>query len=259
VRAQACNEGYNAELRRSNEFDERWCGPASGNVTRESTRKAPTLASVVLQGNLGSTGGHEREEMELDDSVLWARSARGDADAFTVLFERHADEIYNYCFRRIGEWSVAEDVLSIVFLEAWRRRDKELPPGKVLPWLYGIATNVVRNRRRSELRLHRISLAFGPVGSASSGKLCSRPLLVTTVTSLAAQGDEANSGREYGPAQESTYRAVGCTHIERGIDLSRVPPLGRAGRPGGCSDRPRGPERLHRPERRSPGELGRSC
>ena len=30
-------------------------------------------------------------------------------------------------------------------------------------------------------------------------------------------------------------------HIERGISRPRVPPLGRAGRPGGCSDRPRGP------------------
>jgi RNA polymerase sigma factor (sigma-70 family) len=75
-----------------------------------------------------------------------------DADAFGLLFERHANAIYNYCFRRVGDWATAEDLLSIVFLEAWRRRDKELPPEKVLPWLYGIATNVVRNRRRSQRR-----------------------------------------------------------------------------------------------------------
>ena len=93
--------------------------------------------------------------MEPDDSILWARSRAGDADAFGLLFERHAKAIYNYCFRRLGDWAAAEDMLSIVFLEAWRRRDKELPPDKVLPWLYGIATNVVRNRRRSERRLPR--------------------------------------------------------------------------------------------------------
>jgi RNA polymerase sigma factor (sigma-70 family) len=104
--------------------------------------------------------GHEGT-MELDDSVLWARSREGDADAFALLFERHAKAIYNYCFRRVGDWSAAEDLLSVVFLEAWRRRDKELPPGKVLPWLYGIATNVVRNRRRSERR-YRMALARVP-------------------------------------------------------------------------------------------------
>ncbi len=90
--------------------------------------------------------------MEPSDADLWTRSRAGDRDAFGALFERHAKLIYNYCFRRVGSWATAEDLLSLVFLEAWRRREKELPPDKVLPWLYGIATNVVRNQRRSERR-----------------------------------------------------------------------------------------------------------
>lgn len=87
-----------------------------------------------------------------DDTILWARVGSGDAEAFGVLFDRHAKAIYNYCFRRTGDWATAEDLLSIVFLEAWRRRDKALPAGKVLPWFYGIATNVVRNQHRSQRR-----------------------------------------------------------------------------------------------------------
>ena len=102
-------------------------------------------------GNPSVGYGHE-QEVGPSDATLWARSRAGDADAFGLLFERHAKAIYNYCFRRVGDWAVAEDMLSIVFLEAWRRRDKEVAPDKVLPWLYGIATNVVRNRRRSERR-----------------------------------------------------------------------------------------------------------
>ncbi len=90
--------------------------------------------------------------MEPDDSTLWSRARSGDRAAFGTLFERHANAIYNFCFRRVGDWSTAEDLLSIVFLEAWRRRSEDLPPGKVLPWLYGIATNVARNQRRSQRR-----------------------------------------------------------------------------------------------------------
>jgi RNA polymerase sigma-70 factor (ECF subfamily) len=90
--------------------------------------------------------------MEPDDSALWSRARSGDDDAFGTLFERHANAIYNYCFRRVGDWATAEDLLSVVFLEAWRRRDQALAPEKVLPWLYGIATNVVRNQRRSQRR-----------------------------------------------------------------------------------------------------------
>jgi Sigma-70 region 2 len=92
-------------------------------------------ATPIRPRNSPSLAGHERGESDLDDSTLWARSRAGDADAFTTLFERHATMIYNYCFRRVGDWAAAEGLLSIVFLEAWRRRQKHLPPGKVLPWL----------------------------------------------------------------------------------------------------------------------------
>jgi RNA polymerase sigma factor (sigma-70 family) len=109
------------------------------------------MSADGLVGNLTLVVGHERA-VNLDDSVLWSRARSGDSEAFGMLFERHARTIYNYCFRRVGSWAVAEDLVSIVFLEAWRRVDKQLPSGKELPWLFGIATNVVRNRRRSERR-----------------------------------------------------------------------------------------------------------
>ena len=102
-------------------------------------------------GNPPRLVGHE-QAMEVDDSILWSRARTGDGEAFGMLFERHARTIYNFCFRRVGNWAAAEDLVSIVFLQAWRRLDKPLPRGKELPWLFGIATNVVRNRHRAERR-----------------------------------------------------------------------------------------------------------
>lgn len=87
---------------------------------------------------------------------LWERIRVGDADAFGVLFARHARAIYNYCFRRTADWALAEDLTSIVFLEAWRRRDKELRPDKVLPM-------VVRNREQR--RPHSATVGPPPGGS----------------------------------------------------------------------------------------------
>jgi len=104
-------------------------------------------------------------DVEPSDADLWACSRAGDPDAFGRLFERHAKLIFNYCFRRIGHRETARDMLQVVFLEAWRRRDKELPPDKVLPWLYGIATNVVRNQRRSE---HRFAAALSRLPRAEA-------------------------------------------------------------------------------------------
>lgn len=95
------------------------------------------------------------------DSELWSRVRAGDSEAFGALFERHANAIYNYCFRRTGDWSTAEDLTSLVFLEALRRRSKDIPSGFVRAWLFGIATNVIRNSKRSRRR-HSAAIARLP-------------------------------------------------------------------------------------------------
>ena len=77
---------------------------------------------------------------------------------FGELFKRHSQAIYNFCFRRTGDWTLAEDLTSAVFLEAWRKRTRvDLVSEPPLPWLYGVATNVLRNHARS-LRRFRAAL-----------------------------------------------------------------------------------------------------
>ncbi|WP_203884283.1 RNA polymerase sigma factor [Planotetraspora kaengkrachanensis] len=92
------------------------------------------------------------------DAELWTRAADGDTEAFGVIFDRHARAVYNHCFRRTADWSDAEDITSVVFLEAWRRH-RELSPERdsALPWLLGVANNVLRNRYRAK-RNHRDAL-----------------------------------------------------------------------------------------------------
>lgn len=79
--------------------------------------------------------------------------ASQDALAHVRLWDAYASAIYRYCFRRTADAGLAEDLTSIVFLEAWRRRgDVSVAPEARLPWLYGVATNVLRNQRRSQRR-----------------------------------------------------------------------------------------------------------
>jgi RNA polymerase sigma-70 factor (ECF subfamily) len=87
---------------------------------------------------------------EISDRALWRNARNGESTAFGVLFERHAGRIYNYCFRRTGDWTLAEDLTSATFLLAWRSRHREeLRAESALPLLFGVATNVLRNQRRS--------------------------------------------------------------------------------------------------------------
>lgn len=115
-------------------------------------------------GNLLTRADMNREAMaEPTDSELWGAITEGDAPSFAELFLRHAGAVYNFCFRRTADWSVAEDLTSAVFLEAWRRRGNVRMIGDTaLPWLYGVAANLLRNHRRGDRRLQAMLRRLSP-------------------------------------------------------------------------------------------------
>jgi RNA polymerase sigma factor (sigma-70 family) len=85
---------------------------------------------------------------------IWSQIAAGDAQAFEGIYNAHADRVHGFAFRRTGSWDLADEITSQVFLEAWRRRTEvDLQPDDViLPWLLGVAANLMRNAGRKEQR-----------------------------------------------------------------------------------------------------------
>lgn len=98
---------------------------------------------------------------EASDADLVSLAAK-DPDAVGELFRRHSRAVHAYCARRTGDLHLAEDLTSVVFLEAFRRRRKLQAPNTALPWLLGVANNVTRNSERS-LRRYRSALARVPL------------------------------------------------------------------------------------------------
>lgn len=92
----------------------------------------------------------------------------GDPVALGAAYDAFAGDVYRFCWRRAGQdpGCSAEDLLSVVFLEAWGARGRAvLVDGSLRPWLLGVANNVVRNQRRS-LRRHRAALSRVPAALA---------------------------------------------------------------------------------------------
>jgi RNA polymerase sigma factor (sigma-70 family) len=86
---------------------------------------------------------------QLDDADLWELSTT-DREAFGEIFRRHARSVFAICYWRTGDAAMAEDVTSVVFLEAWRRRELVvLEQRSALPWLLGVANHTSRNATRS--------------------------------------------------------------------------------------------------------------
>lgn len=79
---------------------------------------------------------------------------RGPDVRFAELFDRAYRPLLAYSRRRVDA-ATADDVVAEVFSIAWRRRD-ELPVADEVPWLYGVARNVIRNHQRSGRRSERL-------------------------------------------------------------------------------------------------------
>lgn len=110
-----------------------------------------------------------------DDAAVIARSGRS-PECFGIIFHRHAPAIYRYIARRLGPHS-AEDLVAETFLVAFRRRGRyDGAYSDARPWLYGIATRLVRRHRRDEIRFFQAIARTGvdPAAEALDGQIIDR-------------------------------------------------------------------------------------
>src|SRR5262249_39791534 len=86
----------------------------------------------------------------------------GEPREFAVVFERHFWAIHDYLRRRLDR-GLADELASQTFLIAFDRR-AAFDPRRLSsrPWLFGIATNLLREQRRSELRELRAMAEMTP-------------------------------------------------------------------------------------------------
>ena len=86
----------------------------------------------------------------MDADVL--RRSLAQPAMFAVLYERHVGAVSVFLARRVGA-GVAEDLTAEVFVRAFRARAKYgVQHDTALPWLLGIASNLIADHRRAERR-----------------------------------------------------------------------------------------------------------
>jgi RNA polymerase sigma-70 factor (ECF subfamily) len=75
---------------------------------------------------------------ELDEALI-REIANGNQLAMRTLFVRHQVRVYRFILRILRDRSLAEDVVSEVFLDVWRRADRFEGRSAVSTWLLSIA------------------------------------------------------------------------------------------------------------------------
>lgn len=91
------------------------------------------------------------EARDLSDGAVIERSL-AEPELFTVIFDRYYRRVYGFLSRRVGR-SVADDLAAETFIRAFERRSSyDTSVDRALPWLFGIAVNLLAHHRRSEAR-----------------------------------------------------------------------------------------------------------
>ena len=91
-------------------------------------------------------------EVPISAEIL-ARARKGDADAFSHLFNMHHPQIFTYLVHLVGRREEAEDLAQESFIKAWRALHTLHDETRIAAWLYRIATTTALDYlRRQKLR-----------------------------------------------------------------------------------------------------------
>src|SRR5919201_3929742 len=82
--------------------------------------------------------------------------------AVAALYEQYSSRIFGYCLRRLPSREEAEDAVQQTFMNAFRGLRSGVVPRSDAAWLFKIAENVCRERRRSAWRRNRLELVQDP-------------------------------------------------------------------------------------------------
>jgi len=118
--------------------------------TREKAEHAPRAGQDAVTGET-------RIAPQDRDDLLLRRAAKGDEEAFTLLYRRHQGALYRFALRMTGSAWGAEEIVQDVFMTLIRAPKKYDPErGSVGALLFGIARNRVMKhleRRPREVAL----------------------------------------------------------------------------------------------------------
>ncbi len=83
---------------------------------------------------------------DLTEMDLVLASLAGRAGAFDVIVERHRRQVYQLCYRFVGNHEDASDLSQDVFIRAYRGLRNFKGQSSLATWLYRIGVNVCLNR-----------------------------------------------------------------------------------------------------------------
>ena len=164
-------------------------GPSVGEGLARAKHAAGSRAAGAASDAdvLLSSGGLPIRASQLIDERLARQVAKGSQRAFTTIYERYHQQLYQYCYSLLRDRDDAYDALQSTLLGAFaalRRGQRDAP---LRPWLYRIAHNEaisLTRRRRSVCESGSAPETWVPSAEDRAGQRARLALLVADLQAL---------------------------------------------------------------------------
>jgi RNA polymerase sigma-70 factor, ECF subfamily len=121
------------------------------------------------------------------DAELLRAIAQGEKRAMATLFARHNVRVFRFALSVTGDRSLAESVVSDVFLDVWRRRGVFKGKSEVSTWLFGIARHKALSllkRPADEQLTDEFSESIGDTADDPEAAMCRKQTRTIVAESL---------------------------------------------------------------------------
>jgi RNA polymerase sigma-70 factor, ECF subfamily len=150
----------------------------------------------------------------LADEELMQLVYRGQAEAFEVIYDRHADAAFSLAYRMCGQRALAEDVVQEGFLSLWRSgAHYDRGRGSVRTWVLGI----VHNRAIDALRRRTVH-DRGRVSGEGIEERVASPERIDVEVARRDEAREVRAALEQLPHEQSRVIELayfgGLTHVQ---------------------------------------------
>ncbi len=98
------------------------------------------------------------EFVNTPNEQLMEKVKTGDEEAFYILVKRYERPLFNFIFRMVEDYPLAEDLYQETFLHLYQSRARYDPAKKFSTWLYSIAAHLCLDKLRWRKRIRFFSL-----------------------------------------------------------------------------------------------------
>lgn len=92
------------------------------------------------------------EASDFSDLALLTQIAAHNTSAMEVFYKRHASAVYAFCFRRIADAALADEVTNDTLMQVWHSASSFAQQSSAKTWLLGIAKNKTLDALRTRYR-----------------------------------------------------------------------------------------------------------